>query len=212
MPKSKKPSRFQNIAALTAIFVLLLYIFFLIFYFFNLNSKFVNSKFFLTSSVSPSPVPLPTTDYRPASPTGRLLTVSFVYDGDTIYVAPHNQSVRLLGIDSPERDECGGTEAKEKTMELVLNRAVLLESDPEKPDRDKYNRLLRYVFLASSPSISNPASTSSSDLDISLEMLRAGFAREARYAENYAKREAYLNAQKEAKANKLGIWGMCNPR
>lgn len=90
-------------------------------------------------------------------------TVNYVHDGDTVYIAPHNQSVRLIGIDAPElagsyrcgvdakcdrvSEECGATEAKEKLKELVLNREVVVMEDKTVESTDKYGRWLRYVFL-----------------------------------------------------------------
>ncbi len=67
-----------------------------------------------------------------------------VIDGDTILL-DSGEKVRLLGIDAPERGEACYEEAKTMLEKLVLNRTVTLERDLR--DRDKYGRLLRYVFV-----------------------------------------------------------------
>ncbi len=66
-----------------------------------------------------------------------------VIDGDTIVVG--NDSVRLLGINSPERGEDYYEEAKKFLEELVLNESVRLEFIGDK--YDKYGRLLAYVYF-----------------------------------------------------------------
>lgn len=87
------------------------------------------------------------------------VVVERVIDGDT-FVIRENVSVRLLGINTPERGELYYNEAKEFLEERVLNKTVKLEYGKEK--YDKYKRLLAYVYL---------------DLEnINLELARKGFA------------------------------------
>jgi len=69
--------------------------------------------------------------------------VERVIDGDTVVV--NKTSVRLLGINSPEKGEIYYTEAKEFLEELVLEKEVKLKFGKEKKDR--YNRELRYLFV-----------------------------------------------------------------
>ena len=73
------------------------------------------------------------------------LVVSVV-DGDTIKI-DGGESVRLIGINSTERGEECYAEAKEKLEGMVGGKIVFLEMDVE--NRDKYKRLLRYVYLES---------------------------------------------------------------
>lgn len=76
--------------------------------------------------------------------------VSFVADGDPILLES-GESVRYLGVDAPETNhpsrglECFGLEATERNRELVDGKYVRLEED--QTDRDRYGRLLRYVFV-----------------------------------------------------------------
>lgn len=69
--------------------------------------------------------------------------VSRVIDGDTIVI--NGSSVRLLGINSPERGEVGYNEAKEFLNDKILGEEVRLEFGNEK--LDKYKRKLAYIFL-----------------------------------------------------------------
>jgi hypothetical protein len=67
--------------------------------------------------------------------------VERVVDGDTIIVKEN--SVRLLGINCPEKGERYYEEAKEFLENSVLNKKVRLEGI----ENDMYFRKLRYVFL-----------------------------------------------------------------
>lgn len=69
--------------------------------------------------------------------------VERVIDGDTIVI--NQTSVRLLGINTPERGEIYYSEAKEFLEELILNKTIKLEFGKEK--YDLYKRILAYVFF-----------------------------------------------------------------
>ena len=84
--------------------------------------------------------------------------VERIIDGDTIII--NQTSVRLLGINSPERGETYYPEAKEFLEELILNKTVKLEFGREK--YDKYKRILAYVFI--------------SNENINLKLVEEGFA------------------------------------
>ncbi len=78
-----------------------------------------------------------------------------VVDGDTlrVRVADRIESVRLIGIDAPERGARGrerevfARESSRFLRELAGGRRVRLETDPDADTRDRYGRLLRYVYL-----------------------------------------------------------------
>lgn len=63
-------------------------------------------------------------------------------DGDTVELG-NGETVRLVGIDTPEVGECGFEAASAELADLVLGRMVTLGASDE--DRDGYGRLLRYV-------------------------------------------------------------------
>lgn len=73
-----------------------------------------------------------------------IASVERVIDGDTI-VIENKTSVRLLGINCPERGELYYGEAKEFLEELVFNKTIKLRFGKEK--YDKYDRVLAYIFL-----------------------------------------------------------------
>ena len=76
--------------------------------------------------------------------------VTRVIDGDTIELET-GQKVRYIGINTPETvdprkpAECFGRESSEKNKELVEGKIVELEKDIS--ETDKYQRLLRYVYV-----------------------------------------------------------------
>lgn len=86
-----------------------------------------------------------------SAPTGteaaatRWVVVS-VIDGDTFDAERDGtrERVRIIGIDTPEREQCGYEEATAAAKAVIAGRAVTLMPGAE-TDRDKYGRLLRYV-------------------------------------------------------------------
>ena len=77
------------------------------------------------------------------TPTGELVTVTDVVDGDTIEVSGERR-VRLLGIDACEMDTRGGREARDLLETFVEGDQVRLVAEGTR-DRDGYDRLLRRV-------------------------------------------------------------------
>ena len=71
--------------------------------------------------------------------------VERVIDGDTIVA--NGKSVRLLGINTPERGEVYYEEAKEFLGNATFGKEVRLYFTKEK--KDKYGRTLAYIFLGS---------------------------------------------------------------
>jgi len=81
-----------------------------------------------------------------ARPTASTLDVIYVIDGDTVVVSGR-QHVRLIGIDTPERGQCGYDAATRSLQRLVLHQRVRLLAPPGESDTDRYRRLLRYVVV-----------------------------------------------------------------
>lgn len=127
--------------------------------------------------------------------------VVHVIDGDTIKIlTPDGEDiVRLIGIDSPETVDprksvqCFGHEASYEMSQLVFGKSIFLEADTTQGDRDKYGRLLRFVFL-------------DDGTDINKEMIEMGYAFEYTYNLPYKYRDSYAAAEKYARANRLGLW------
>lgn len=79
-----------------------------------------------------------------------------VVDGDTVHVqvGDNIEKLRFLGVDTPESVkpnspvECFGKEASEFTKNSLLGEMVRLEFDSTQAERDKYGRLLVYIYLA----------------------------------------------------------------
>lgn len=135
----------------------------------------------------------------PIASSGKSL-VTKVIDGDTVDVQINGQkeTVRLIGINAPETNECFGKEATDKAKELLNSKSVNLESDPTQGERDKYQRLLRYIFVDGN---------SFEEL-----MVKNGFAKEYTYNKAYKYQSLYRSAQIEAQNNKRGLWadGACS--
>jgi micrococcal nuclease len=93
-------------------------------------------------------------------PKEGVYKVTKVIDGDTIEIET-GERVRLLGIDTPELNARWGTDARKQTYQLVYGKDVRLELDHEK--RDKYNRILAYVWLG--------------DLLVNEKLVKDGYAR-----------------------------------
>ena len=100
----------------------------------------------------------------PAARPDESMVASRIIDGDTIEVTDaggFTEKVRLIGIDTPERDECGFKEAGARLSELILNSDVLLVTGGT-DNRDHYKRLLRYVDIG--------------EIDAGLVLIQEGFA------------------------------------
>jgi endonuclease YncB( thermonuclease family) len=79
-------------------------------------------------------------------PSGSTVDVTYVIDGDTVVVSGRRH-VRLVGIDTPERDQCGYDAATRSLQRLVLHQPVRLVPPAGEGDADRYGRLLRYVLV-----------------------------------------------------------------
>jgi endonuclease YncB( thermonuclease family) len=152
--------------------------------------------------------PRPRPEPRPV-PRQRTYLVTRVVDGDTLELG-NGQTVRLVGIDTPEIGECGHDRASVALGRLVTGRQVRLTMSDE--DRDRYGRLLRYVDVGG--------------VDGGLRQIRSGFAiarydsrdgygfhpREPRYiAADNAKRNISCPKPAAAPQPLVGGGGACAP-
>jgi len=126
------------------------------------------------------------------APTAAGARVVEVVDGDTISVelAGAQESVRLIGINAPERGECLSGEATERLRDLVAGKSVELVVD--QTDRDQYGRLLRHVEVAG--------------VDVGAELVRSGLALARDYPPDTTRSDEYAAAQRAAEDAGVGMW------
>ena len=133
-------------------------------------------------------------------PACQWADVSRVVDGDTIVVriAGAEDRVRYIGVDTPETVDprkpvqAFGPEATSLNKSLVQGRRVCLEKDIT--ERDRYGRLLRYVWLADGRLVNE-------------ELLLAGLATVVTYPPDVKYVESrYLPAQRAAREAGRGLW------
>lgn len=143
--------------------------------------------------------PLPGGDPRPPGSYDWKM-VHHVVDGDTIDVEDRNgviERVRLIGIDTPEAGQCYFVNARQRLIELVLDKAVRLERDIS--DTDRYGHLLRYVSLNAYPE---------NEL-VNLTMVQEGYAHASPYPPDIAHADELQAAQDAAQDAGLGLWSDC---
>lgn len=121
--------------------------------------------------------------------------VTSVVDGDTLKlkIGENTETIRMIGINSPEKGACYFTEAKDRLTQLALDKEVKVELDPSQGERDKYDRLLAYIWVG--------------DLNVNQEMLRGGFAREYTYDEPYKYQKEFREASSVAIKQNFGVHG-----
>jgi micrococcal nuclease len=128
----------------------------------------------------------------PPQPSGLEVPVTHVGDGDTVHVLyqGRDESLRLIGLDTPETGEPFAAQATAALQALVGGRQVRLEFDVE--ERDQYQRLLAYVWVGST--LANA------------EMLRLGWATVYTVPPNVQYVSTLQAAENEAKKAKRGVW------
>jgi micrococcal nuclease len=123
-------------------------------------------------------------------------------------IAGDEHRVRYIGIDTPERVgpdvlvELQALEAAVANTRLVDGERVILERDVSETDR--YDRLLRYVWLA--PDLSNDASDDDAWRMVNLELVRMGLAEARRYPPDVRYARTLEEAESEAREAERGIW------
>lgn len=151
----------------------------------------------LGNSLEGSPAQNPQPDFYP---------VVRAVDGDTIVVHINgvDEKIRLIGVDTPESVDprkpvqCFGKEASQFTASLLDHKNVRLEIDTAQGERDKYQRLLRYVFLEDGTLLNK-------------KIIADGYGHEYTYKIPYQHQQEFKAAQNEARIQKRGLWadGAC---
>ncbi|MFZ9042668.1 MAG: lamin tail domain-containing protein [Ilumatobacteraceae bacterium] len=120
-----------------------------------------------------------------------------VTDGDTVVVTGPDgeQRVRLIGINTPESDECFGDESTAATSGLVAGRRGRLVAG--RSDTDQYGRLLRFIEVVSD---------SGDIVDVGAELVAGGFALSRRYPPDTDRNDGYDELQDRARLAEAGLW------
>lgn len=161
------------------------------------------------------------------------LTVTRCIDGDTLQLS-NGEKVRLIGVDTPESKNNAktrrdakrteqdikaiteqGKKAKEFTRQLVEGKQVRLEFDVRQ--RDKYGRLLAYVYVVSDiPNVVLP-NKRIGHYDVQGEkyyeeflnatLVWSGYAQVMTVPPNVKYQDLFLQLQEEARGQGAGFWG-----
>jgi micrococcal nuclease len=132
------------------------------------------------------------------TPHAQTAKVTYVSDGDS-FVIESGERVRMIGMNAPELADKFGLESKEHLIQLIRGKNVSLERDRLNEDRDVHGRLLRYVSL--------------DGVDINRQMIADGWAYAfLRYRFARDRRDAYRNAEEEARAAAIGVWAAESPQ
>jgi micrococcal nuclease len=151
-------------------------------------------------------LPRAQTGPEPAEGKTSQVRVTAVVDGDTIRVETLGGRqlgrVRLLGIDAPEVDhppepaECYAEDATGLLERLApVGSTVELVTDTAQPNRDRYDRLLRYV--------------DHDEVDVARELLASGAARRYEADQALGRDASYSAATDDAQGAGRGLWGNC---
>jgi len=140
-----------------------------------------------------------------------IFVVKRVVDGDTFQLE-NGDKVRLLGIDTPEKFESKkldrdveaskqdkktikklGQLASDYVKKFVEGKKVYLEKEPNHEDKDRYGRMLRWVYLEDGTFVNG-------------KIVKDGYAQ---VYEKFpvSKLEELRKYQREARENNRGLWG-----
>lgn len=125
-------------------------------------------------------------------------------DGDTISVSMDGatERVRLIGVDTPETHDprkavqCFGQAAADFTKQLIGSQRVRLESDPDNTNRDRYSRLLRYVYLPDGRMVNR-------------EIIAGGYGFAYTHFP-FSRSVEFKQLEQEARQANRGLWGSCS--
>jgi len=126
-------------------------------------------------------------------------------DGDTITIDLNGtkERVRFIGVDTPETQDprkpvqCFGKAASNFTKQLIGDSYIRLESDPLSSNRDRYDRLLRYIYLPDNRLVQ-------------AEIIKQGYGF-AYVSFPFTKSDEFRAYEKEARQASRGLWNGCQP-
>jgi endonuclease YncB( thermonuclease family) len=135
-----------------------------------------------------------------------LYTIDHYIDGDTIAVNMNGsvETIRMIGVDTPETHkpntpvQCYGRQAADHTKAMISRFGkVRLQADPLDTNRDRYGRLLRYVYLPDGTLLEE-------------QIIKQGYGF-AYLSFPFTKKARFAADQQAAQAAKLGLWAVCKP-
>jgi micrococcal nuclease len=124
-----------------------------------------------------------------------------VKDGDTLVAKleggeiERQETIRLLNINTPEKEMPGWAEATEALKALVRGGTISLEfAEPSVEKRDGFGRLLAFVIA--------------DGVNVNIELMREGWTKPYTKYGKGRLHEQFVAAEKEARDAKRGLWGM----
>ena len=135
------------------------------------------------------------------SSSGTTVPVLKVTDGDTIHVRyqGRDERVRLIGVNPPEVDwyggeaQCFGDEAGRYAQGRLTDATIRLVFDVDL--RDRYDRLLAYVYLGSEL--------------FNLTLVQQGYARADPVPPDTGMASQFASAEQQAREANRGLWSAC---
>ena len=132
-----------------------------------------------------------------------LYRVIEVIDGDTIVVdmAGTYETVRFIGLDTPEKNhpdkpvQCFAEAASRHLDDLIADSEVRLQADATNQNRDRYQRLLRYVYLPDGTLLNK-------------QQILDGYGF-AYVSFPFTKMDEFIQAEALAKTQDKGLWANC---
>lgn len=126
-----------------------------------------------------------------------------VYDGDTIEVdmLGTKEKIRMIGVNTPETHdprkpvECFGQAASDYTHSQLDGKKVRLEADPINQNRDRYERLLRYIYLQDGTLYN-------------AKLVEEGYGFALTHFP-FTKADQFVQLEKQAREQNKGLWASC---
>ena len=126
-------------------------------------------------------------------------------DGDTLEIDMNGKTekVRFIGVDTPETHkpntpvQCYGPAASAFTKNTIGTQSIRLEADALSSNRDRYNRLLRYVYLPDGTLMNQ-------------KLIEEGYGFYYPYFP-FTKSTQFSFSQQNAKQSNKGLWKNCSP-
>jgi len=130
---------------------------------------------------------------------GETVTVSYVYDGDTVKLAD-GRKIRFIGINTPEINHRGGesepfAKAARKRLQQLLADGMQLRLRYGKERHDRYGRTLAHPYLKDGRSIN-------------AQLLLQGLATTLVVPPNTGNLDCYHEVEQQARREEKGIWSL----